>query len=60
MKELAYLSFPKKRGIYLFGSAGSGKTTAAMNCLLPKPFYQKSMLTRTFDNYNYEEGILYD
>ena len=50
----------KKRGVYLFGRAGSGKTTLAVDCLLPLPIYQKSMVTKTFDSYSYEPSILYD
>lgn len=44
----------------MFGKAGSGKTTLAVDCLLPPPIYQKSMVTKTFDNYSYEHSILYD
>ena len=59
-KELSLMNLPKKRGVYLYGKAGSGKTTLAVDCLLPIPYYQKSMVTKTFDNYAYEPSILFD
>ena len=59
-KVLKSMKMEKKRGTYLFGSAGSGKTTLAIECLLTQPYYQKSMVTKTYDSYRYEESIFLD
>ena len=53
-------SYKKRRGVYLFGKAGTGKTTLAIKKFLKEPYYQKSMTTSTYDNYHYEKSIFFD
>ena len=57
---LAQLEAEQEKGIYLFGESGSGKTTLAVGCFLPKPYYQKAMMTRTYNGYGYEPSVLLD
>jgi hypothetical protein len=57
---LKHNKYKKRRGIYLFGSAGTGKTTIAIKKFLDKEFYQKTMTTNTYDAYFYQKSILYD
>lgn len=59
-EELKKVKYKKRRGIYLYGKAGTGKTTLAIKKFLTEPFYQKAMTTSTFDNYRYEKSIFYD
>lgn len=59
-EELTKNSYKKRRGIYLYGPAGSGKTTIAIKKFLDQDFYQKAMNTMTYDHYSYQKSILYD
>ena len=56
---LKELKLEKKRGLWLYGYANSGKTTLAVK-YLEGPVYYKDMTTMTFDNYRGEENILFD
>jgi hypothetical protein len=44
----------------MFGRTGTGKTSLSIDCLLPTPIYQKSIVTNTFDSYFYESSIIYE
>lgn len=59
-KELKNNRYKKRRGVYLVGPAGSGKTTIAVKKFLDERCYQKAMTTTTYDAYSYEKSILYD
>jgi hypothetical protein len=47
---------PKKRGFYLFGSSGSGRTAFAIDMLPTKPLYLKAMNSPS-DGYDYTSTI---
>lgn len=58
-KGLKRIDIKKKRGNYLFGPAATGKTTIVIKKFLNEDYYQKAMLTTTYDAYSYENSILY-